>query len=238
MSLNGIFISSLASEPMTALESANLIENQGIEGDRYCNNQGTYSCLRASKKKPGEREPGRQLTILSKESILKAFQRNNLVAPQSLGDLRRNLVVDGISAQELLDAIGRIIEIGSDGVKVFVQRHCVPCMYNERKNKIPGMMNAIWEEAGVSCQIVQGGKISTGDKVVTPPLGSAKEINNEMLDPGIQNPGYYTPPSKRTTKMVLGSSKRMKEIKDGLMQSDPEGLQRFKDSYASVGLKV
>jgi MOSC domain-containing protein YiiM len=33
------------------------------------------------------------------------------------------------------------------------------------KNVIPGLMEAIWDEAGVSCEVLVGGTIEVGDEV-------------------------------------------------------------------------
>jgi len=54
---------------MESLETAGLMENQGLEGDRYASFQGTYSTPRLSAAQPGEREPGRQLTLISGDSV-------------------------------------------------------------------------------------------------------------------------------------------------------------------------
>lgn len=235
MSIDGIYISPKSSEPMQKVDTANLLKNQGIEGDRYCHHKGTYSALRVSKLHPGEREPGRQLTILSKDGVLNAFARKNLTPPESLGNLRRNIIVKGISSEDLLNAIGKVIELGSGGAKVLVHRHCVPCMYNERKNGIPGMMESIWMEAGVSCQVLEGGSIAINDCVTISPLEKDVKL---CLDPGDQFSGYYVPPSKRSAEMVKNSLNRMKDAYKTLIKTDPEGIKRGQDAYASVGLKL
>lgn len=228
MSIEGIYITSEASNPMESLEKATLIAGKGIQGDRYCNHVGTYSHIRVSKLHPWQREPGRQLTILSADSVEYALKQHGLDVPTSLGDLRRNIVVRGISAQELLGAVGHIVNLG-ETCRVLVHRLCVPCMYNERKNCIPGMMEAIWNEAGVSCQVVVGGDISVGDSIT---------LTNEqgIVDDGNQPPGYYTPPSKRTSEMVLGAMRVAREQKKQLQEIDPEGVKRVEASYATVGL--
>jgi MOSC domain-containing protein YiiM len=247
--IEGIFLSPGASLPMQSLETGTLVANRGLEGDRYHSLQGTYSHLRLSKVSPGEREPGRQLTLLSAESVEAAFAKNGLVPPKSLGDLRRNIVVRGCSAEDLLltaapatNGQRRVIQLGPT-CRLLVHRHCVPCMYNERKNGIPGMMEAIWNESGVSCQVLVGGSISVGDSVQiipVPPVPLNGEDANanvlEATDPGNQPPGYYVPPSKRTTKMVMGALQMMRETKKQLAATDPEGVARVEVSYQSVGL--
>ena len=93
MSIEGIFLSPTASEPMQSVQTGTLIAGKGLDGDRYCKHKGSYSVIRLSKHNPGEREPGRQLTLLSANSVEDAFDRNNLQRPDSLGDLRRNIVI-------------------------------------------------------------------------------------------------------------------------------------------------
>jgi MOSC domain-containing protein YiiM len=229
MSIEGIFFTSVASGPMQAVASATLLVGKGLEGDRYCENVGTYSCLRVSKRRRGAREPGRQLTLISADSVEAALEKSHMTKPKSLGNLRRNVVIRGLSADDLLGAIGHVVRLGTT-CRILVHRNCVPCMYNERKNKIPGLMEAIWNEAGVSCEVLTGGKIAVGDKVEI-------MLDEKMeADGGDQAPGFYVPPSKRTTDMVVSSLARMRGAKKALTEVDPEGVKRVQASYSSVGL--
>ena len=98
MSIEGIFLSPTASEPMQSVQTGTLLAGKGLDGDRYCKHKGSYSVIRLSKHNPGEREPGRQLT----HSVEDAFDRNNIQRPDSLGDLRRNIVIRGLTSEELL----------------------------------------------------------------------------------------------------------------------------------------
>jgi MOSC domain-containing protein YiiM len=230
MSIEGIFFSPEGSSPMQSVETGTLVVGKGLEFDRYCTLSGTYSHIRVSKRSPGQREPGRQLTLLSADSVEAALKRNGLPAPASLGDLRRNIVVRGLSSESLLAAIGSVIKLGPT-CRVLVHRHCVPCMYNERKNCIPGMMEAIWNEAGVSCEVLTGGPFGVGDVV------EIVEDEKGQVDDGNQPPGYYVPPSKRTAEMVRDAIKGKREQKKELLEIDPKGVARVEASYGSVGLK-
>ena len=227
-SLKASFSPPSASMPMQSVPKGTLIAGKGLEGDRYCQQVGTYSVFRISKLEPGQREPGRQLTLISADSVEAAFERNGLNAPDSLGDLRRNIVVRGLSSDDLLGAVGHVIQLG-ETCRVLVHRHCVPCIYNERKNGIKGMMEAIWNEAGVSCQVLVGGHITVGDTV---------EIlcEKQQVDDGYQPPGYYVPPSKRTAEMVKEAIEKGREGKKQLLEIDPEGVKRVDASYGTVGL--
>jgi MOSC domain-containing protein YiiM len=123
MSIDGIFLASAASQPMQSIQKGTLVAGQGLQGDRYSTHQGTYSTLGISKQKPSEREPGRQLTMMSADGVQAAFAHHGLKPPASLGDLCRNIVLSGICSQDLLGAVGSVIQLG-DQCLIFVHRHC------------------------------------------------------------------------------------------------------------------
>ena len=53
-----------------------LLKGKGIMGDRYALQTGSYSVLRWSAREPGAREPGRQLTIISADSIDESLEED------------------------------------------------------------------------------------------------------------------------------------------------------------------
>jgi MOSC domain-containing protein YiiM len=96
-----------------------------MEGDRYANNIGTYSVLK---------EPGRQLTLLSADGVEVALKEEGKQLG-SIGSLRRNIVLRGISSSELLQAIGSVVQFegqtassssSSSPPQLFIHRNCVP----------------------------------------------------------------------------------------------------------------
>lgn len=214
---------------MQALEEATLIEGRGIQGDRYCSSSGTYSCLRVSRLRKGQPEPGRQITLISADSVQRTLQENNMACPK-IGDLRRNVILHGISGDVLLRAIGHVVQLG-DSCRVMVHRNCIPCMYNERKNRIPGLMEAIWDVAGVSCEVLVGGCMQVGDKI------QILWDETREIDGGLQPSGFYVRPKERTAQMVKESLAAKREGKEALLKIDPEGVERVESSYNSVGLK-
>lgn len=214
---------------MQSVDTGTLVAGKGLEFDRYCTLSGTYSHIRVSKLLPGQRKPGRQLTLVSADSVEAALKRNGLQVPASLRNLRRIIEVRGLSCESILAAAGRVIKLGPP-CRVLVHRQSVPCMYNEKKNCISGMMEAIWNEAGVSCEVLTGGPIGVGDVV------EILEDEAVQVDDGNQPPGYYVPPSKRTAEMVRDAIKRKREEKEKLLEIDPEGVERVQASYGTVGL--
>ena len=217
---------------MVALERGRLLKGKGLEGDRYAQRRGTYSVLKSSIHNPGEQEPGRQLTVISAEGVKAAFEENGITWNKPFGDLRRNIVLNGISSSDLLASIGTIIHLGDSGAKLLVHRNCVPCMYNERKNQTLGLMEALWDAGGVSCEVLEGGDIAVGDEV------TVGHPNSEgfPVDIGHRPSGFFTRPSKRTAAMVRDALQESKARHAQLLALDPEGVNRAQASYESVGL--
>jgi MOSC domain-containing protein YiiM len=221
MSIEGIYICKKGGMPMEAREEASLITKRGIDGDRYCSLTGTYSVLQT---KEGVREPARQLTIISADDVEGKLLGEQVV---EMGNLRRNLVVRGLAAP-LRDAIGHVVQIGST-TRVLAHRLTVPCMYNERLNKCPKLMETLWYDAGISCEVLEGGTIRVGDAISI--------LFDETRPTYPVSEAYLTPPSKRTAQMVKDGLQGKREMKERLLKIDPEGVQRADESYAQVDLK-
>lgn len=232
ITIEAIYRTPAASGPMVALEKATLVKGVGLEGDRYAQRVGTYSVLKASIHQPGKPEPGRQLTLISSEGVKAAFEEKGIEWNKSIGDLRRNIVLKGISSQDLLDSIGTIVQLGDSGAKLLVHRNCVPCMYNERKNQTPGLMEALWDAGGVSCEVLEGGDIAVGDEVTV----GHPNAEGLPVDAGHRPESFFIRPSKRSAAMVREALEESKTLHAELVASDPEGVDRAQASYESVGL--
>lgn len=224
------------SVPMRRVETATLIAGRGLKGDRYCHNRGTYSCLP---------EAGRQLTLISAGVVLEhdyLFKKQQRGTDNSnnnnnfdIGQLRRNLVIRGLSPAELRAAIGHVVNIGDDSAgecgscQLLVHRNCVPCPYNERLNKLTGLQDALWLDMGVSCEILRGGTIRTGDAVTI-----LKEETRPVQD---DHPAaFYVPPQQRTAEMIRTAIESKRALHRRLRLQDPEGAARLEASYQQVGL--
>merc|ERR1719161_655543 len=86
-----------------------------------------------------------------------------------LGELRRNLVLRGTTAEAVNDMVGHEVKVGAAGARLFVHRRCVPCKYREAQCKRPGLMNKLWDVCGVNCEVLQGGEVRVGDAVSVVP---------------------------------------------------------------------
>ena len=137
--------------PMKQSEQINAIAGKGIEGDRYLLETGTYS------KKP---EPGRQVTLIQSEVLDSLKTKFDItVKPE---ESRRNVLTKGI---EINDLIGTEFFVGP--VRLKAHRLTRPCLYLENLLSQPGLYNELWENGGISCEILSGGVIKEGD-VITP----------------------------------------------------------------------
>ena len=166
--ITGLYIAPYAAKPMVACAAVTLIPGVGIMGDRYAATRkvGTYSGAFFD-------EPGRQVTILSADAIDAAFARTQMAPLTSLGELRRNIVIRGMSEHALNNMIGHTIQISSRSrstccttsnnnnnnhqdyqVRLFVHRRTVPCKYREAHVQRRGLMNNTWGSCGISCEIL------------------------------------------------------------------------------------
>ena len=174
--------------PMRSMDVVTLFPGRGIEGDRYFDTvaTGTYCAFR---------EPGRQLTVISGDSAAVAVRGLRGDRALTVGHLRRNVVVTGMTAAELTASVGSTLRLGE--CEVLVHRPCVPCMYNERLNSAPGLIEAAWDVGGVNCEILRGGELAVGDPVSVVP-GSFAE---GRADDGGKKAAFYKrpPPSAPRT---------------------------------------
>lgn len=140
--VSGLFVAEASMKPMVSKDAVDLVAGKGISGDRYAEGLGTYQPFK---------EPGRQLTLISADTI-EELTVGKLHAP-SVANLRRNVVLRGISAAELESYIGMEVRLGKE-CRVFVHRLCVPCKYNMRLNKCAiDMEEYLWQATGVNCEV-------------------------------------------------------------------------------------
>ncbi len=130
-----------AHSPMQEIFSGELSLDEGLLGD--------------SKGRPGPR----QITILSKESWLRACDELGVVLPWTTR--RANLLIKGF--EFLPTDVGRSIHIGN--VILEITRETDPCYKMDKAHQ--GLKEALmtgWR-GGVCCKVIQAGTITTGDSV-------------------------------------------------------------------------
>ena len=93
-------------------------------------------------------------------------------------------------------------------------------------------MEACWDCAGLNCEVLVGGEIRAGDAVV---IGS--EAQPQRVDGGVQAPGFFERPSKRTRAQIHAAQRFSADRLPALLNSDPGGVVRAVTSFNSVGLQ-
>ncbi len=139
--VTGILVAPQAEAPLTRVESVAALPGRGLEGDRYADEQGTFSA-------PGR---GYELTLVEAD-VLDAIQL-------SWEDARRNIVTSGISLNAL---VGERFNIGP--VTCIGRRLAEPCSHLERLAR-RGLLRPLVHRGGLRADILTAGTITVGDRV-------------------------------------------------------------------------
>jgi hypothetical protein len=125
-------------EPMRLVDSANVIDGFGIEGNRHSVSEGVRKA--------------RQVLLMGEET-LEAFGLEH-------GEIRENITTSGIELASL--ERGQRLSLGDD-VVLEITGHCTPCA---RMDEIrPGLQQELQGQRGMLAFVVQGGTIKVGDAV-------------------------------------------------------------------------
>ena len=125
-------------DPMKSVESARMVENYGIEGDRHAVSEGVRT--------------KRQVLLTDVETLAKFGL--------SRGDIRENITATGIDIHSLKE--GDRVSLGGDAV-VEITGHCAPCA---RMDEIrDGLRVALEGNRGMLATVISGGEVSVGDRV-------------------------------------------------------------------------
>jgi len=155
--VHSIFIAPAAGQPMQAVEEASVVfGGVGFAGDRYTRGKGKLFSM-------GEPEPRRAVTLIALQAIEDA--NTQLEVPFLASETRRNVVIEGVSAQDLNELIGKTFIIG----RVFVRctELCHPCSRPSKLCGKPGFKEAFTQRGGLRAEFLSSGKISVGDALTT-----------------------------------------------------------------------
>ena len=145
-----LHIAPTGAAPMRSLGSVTAIAGRGLEDDRYYNLSGTYS------NHPGD---GRHVTLIEIEAI-EALRREYQIALE-LGSARRNIVTRGVALNHLVEREFRV------GTATFLgKRLCEPCLHLEKLTQ-PGTMRGLIHRGGLRAEVIVGGVVRVGDRIVT-----------------------------------------------------------------------
>ena len=144
----------ISKDPKSTMLSLNQIvleAGKGIFGDRYYNQEGTFS-------NKGEIEPDRDVTLIEIEKIDALNKEHNLDITAE--DLRRNIVVSNCDLNSLVDKEFQIGEVVLKGLRL-----CEPCKYLSDKLNNEEVLSQLIHKAGLKAQIIKSGSIDLNSQV-------------------------------------------------------------------------
>lgn len=152
--IRSIFIANLAGKPMMPIEQADIIAGAGIAGDRYALGRGAFSKTKLKI---------RHISLIALSGIEQA--NHQLIAKQQIpfseGDTRRNLVISGISEDELNSLVGKTFYLG--GLAFKGTELCEPCQRPANLLRRPDFMTVFGGRGGLRAEALESGTLSSGD---------------------------------------------------------------------------
>src|SRR5437667_12740638 len=146
--LVGIFTAPRKQADLQAVDEVEAVAGRGIRGDRYFQQQGTFT-------KPDS--PDREVTLIEIEA-LEALTRETEITLRP-GEARRNLVTRGVPLNHL---VGREFLVGD--VLLRGIRLCEPCGHLE-KLTVGGVQCGLCHRGGLRAQVVKSGTLHAGDAI-------------------------------------------------------------------------
>lgn len=146
-----IHIAAMKEAPMQSRESANAIPGMGIEGDRYCAKQGTFSAPAGADK---------EITLIESEAV--DALNASLGSSFDPGEMRRNVVTRNVALNHLVDKEFRVGAVKLRGIRL-----CEPCQHLENLTR-KGVRAEMIHRCGLRAQILEGGTLRRGDAVSVP----------------------------------------------------------------------
>ena len=160
--IQAIYLATTAGSKMQAINHVRVKAGFGIEGDRYALGTGAYSKVEPAKV--------RQISLISSLGIETAndWLRAGDEPTFNGSETRRNIVLDGITATELNNLVGKQFHLGN--LLLLGSEICTPCERPAQLLNKPGFMQAFEGRGGIRAEVLSSGTLALGDKL---------SVNNE-----------------------------------------------------------
>ena len=136
-------ITSKFGEKIICVQNIEVVQGRGVLKDRHFSEN------------KNKRE---QISLIESENIDYYNNKSNTQIPYI--NFRRNVITKGI---KLNDLVGKKIIIGS--IKLLVHDLCRPCKHLQGMLGFDDILKEFLLKGGLRCEIINGGKISVGDKI-------------------------------------------------------------------------
>ena len=156
--LHSIWVAAEAGAPLVSMAQVRAVAAVGLEGDRYAGGRGTFSRTRSMSV--------RDVTLVAHETVegLGRALGRDLVA----GELRRNLVTEGLELGALL---GARLAIGE--VRIEVTGTCPPCGHLDRLLGVAARPH-LRRQGGLRARVAVGGRLEAGAPIEV--VGRGREL--------------------------------------------------------------
>ena len=158
--IHSIYIASKAGDSLVQLAQANILAGEGIVGDRYALGIGAFSKTKLKI---------RHISLITLEGIEDANRQ--LIAKQQMpfgeGETRRNIIINGISADELNNLVGKIFYLG--GLAFKGTELCEPCQRPANLLGKSDFMNAFEDKGGLRAAALESGTLKQNDLLTFSP---------------------------------------------------------------------
>jgi MOSC domain-containing protein YiiM len=144
-----IFTAPGEGKPMEARDEVEAIAGAGLEGDRYAIEAGKYSGTKIGK---------RAVTLMEREAVNGAVREYGIELTEQ--ETRRNLITEGVPLNHLVGLEFRVGDVLLRGYDL-----SEPCVYLEELTRV-GVRKPLVHRGGLRAEILEGGPIHVGDKVV------------------------------------------------------------------------
>jgi hypothetical protein len=155
--IQAIYCAPSAGAQMQSVNPVRANANSGIEGDRYALGTGEYSAVVPAKI--------RHISLISASGIetanewLKAGDEPTFDGAET----RRNIVLEGITANDLNDLVGQQFQLGN--LQMLGTELCTPCERPAQLLSRPSFMEAFEGRGGIRAEVLNSGTLAVGDKL-------------------------------------------------------------------------
>jgi len=155
--IRAIYLATTAGVKMQSVDPIKVHAGCGIEGDRYALATGAYSKVEPAKV--------RHISLISLSGIETAndWLKAGDEPPFDESETRRNIVLDGITATELNDLVGKQFQLGS--LLLLGTELCTPCERPAQLLNKPSFMEAFEGRGGIRAEVLTSGTLTIGDKL-------------------------------------------------------------------------
>ena len=157
--IQAIYLASSAGAMMQSANTVKINAGIGIEGDRYAMGTGAYSATEPAKV--------RHISLISLSGIETANDWLNAGDESTFdaAETRRNIALEGITATELNDLVGKRFWLG--GIQMLGTELCTPCERPALLLSRPGFMDAFEGRGGIRAEVLSSGILTIGDQLST-----------------------------------------------------------------------